>query len=462
MGEYEEFIAGKNVRHPKTGFMVEPEDLNPNLFDWQRQVVRWSLGTGRAALLEECGLGKSFQQLEYARKVNQRENKPILLLCPLAVQWQTMREAERFAIDSDVKIVERQGDCINGINITNYEKLDHFDPREFVGVVLDESSILKAYTSKTKRQLCDVFSNTQYRLACTATPAPNDRMELGNHSEFLSVMPSNEMLARWFINDGAKVGSYRLCKHGEDDFWRWMASWSMCLSSPADIGFDASGYVLPELRTHEHIVESKPHPGCLFVGSETISATQVHKEKRAALAERADIAASLVNADSDYWVVWCDTDYEADALLARIPCAVEVRGSHSAAIKTERLRSFAEGRDRVLITKAEVAGFGLNFQHCHKTTWFAGYSYERWYQAIRRLWRFGQINAVDVHLIRTERERSICDAINRKHSSHLEMAREMAKLMHAGMLEEIGLGRSLTKYNAAKRASLPSWISTKG
>lgn len=778
MGEYEEFIAGKNVRHPKTGFMVEPEDLNPNLFDWQRQVVRWSLGTGRAALLEECGLGKSFQQLEYARKVNQRENKPILLLCPLAVQWQTMREAERFAIDSDVKIVERQSDCINGINITNYEKLDHFDPSEFVGVVLDEcfakgtqvdtpsgsksiedlregdkiinafgvdvvsdvhrreveyaikvrcrgkeviaspnhpwftergwvasqdlepgdrvlsavaamrvlrngissssisserdgevlreillsemadastgtycegalsgscgearcseaamvcckqpkgscgekadcsiksdvqsrskeegephiesdgastfrswrkrkpndasavdidgcvgewvgsrverivgpansrlsnmlqsglrkqraescyrggwtvasgvveenagrkesedaefawvesievleqghpelerlrspdgklyfydlggtrhpsysvagclvhnSSILKAYTSKTKRQLCEAFSNTQYRLACTATPAPNDRMELGNHSEFLSVMPSNEMLARWFINDGAKVGSYRLCKHGEDDFWRWMASWSMCLSSPADIGFDASGYVLPELRTHEHIVESKPHPGCLFVGSETISATQVHKEKRAALAERADIAASLVNADSDYWVVWCDTDYEADALLARIPCAVEVRGSHSASIKTERLRSFAEGRDRVLITKAEVAGFGLNFQHCHKTTWFAGYSYERWYQAIRRLWRFGQINAVDVHLIRTEREQSICDAINRKHSSHLEMAREMAKLMHAGMLEEIGLGRSLTKYNAAKRASLPSWISTKG
>lgn len=459
--EYREFIASKHLRVQRTGFDVDESQINGRLFDWQRKVVKWAVNVGRAALFEECGLGKTIQQLEWAKLVHQHTSEPVLLLCPLAVQWQTIAERLKFEIDAESKIVETQADCINGINVSNYEKLHHFDAKRFAGVVLDESSVLKSFTGSTKRQLCEDFAETPFKLACTATPAPNDRMELGNHAEFLGVMPSNEMLARWFINDGAKVGSYRLCKHAETDFWRWMASWSMCLSSPADIGFDATGYTLPPLNMHDHIIASKPFDGCLFVGSETISATEVHKEKRAALTERADCAAGLVNGDSDCWIVWCDTDYEADALIARIPDAIEVRGSHPASVKSSRLRDFAEERARVLITKAELAGFGMNFQHCHKTTWFAGYSYEKWHQAIRRLWRFGQTMPVDVHVIRTEREESIVDAVNGKGQSHAEMAREMARLMSSGMLEELNQSRKLETYDAAKRIALPSWIKSK-
>jgi hypothetical protein len=283
-------------------------------------------------------------------------------------------------------------------------------------------------------------------------------MELGNHAEFLGIMPSNEMLARWFVNDGAKVGSYRLRKHGEDDFWRWMASWAMCLSSPADIGHDATGYKLPPLKMHEHIVKSMPFEGKLFSCGEAISATEVHKEKRAVLGERSDVVASLVNCSPDTWIVWVDTDYEADAITSRVPDAVEVRGSHAEKIKEQRLRDFTDGKIRVLVTKSEVAGFGLNFQHCHKTTWFAGYSFERWYQAIRRLWRFGQEFPVDVHIVRTEREESILDAVRAKGDAHEEMSREMSRLMSKGMIEELGHGRKLESYQRTKAIELPTFF----
>jgi hypothetical protein len=462
MSDYQTFLARKHIRSSRVGFDIDLSAINPSLFDWQKVIVQWACKCGRAALFEDCGLGKTAQQLEWSRLVREHTGGNILLLCPIAVQWQTKREAEKFGIDCPVNVVEGQEAVQDGISITNYEKLHHFDTSRFIGVVLDESSILKAYTGATKRALCQRFAATPYRLACTATPAPNDRMELGNHSEFLGVMPSNDMLARWFINDGGKAGTYRLRKHGERDFWRWMASWSVCISTPDDIGFDGSAFKLPELLTFEHVVESKPEAGYLFAVPQSISATKVHREKRASLDERADEVAKLANSDNEHWAVWCDTDYEADALKDRIPDAVEVRGSHSEKVKESRLRSFSDGESRVIITKPEIGGFGLNWQHCNKTTWFAGYSYERFYQCIRRLWRFGQMRDVEVHTIRTTNEGSIVEVIERKKRQHAEMQREMANLMAEGMQEEMGFRNQPKKYHAARSGSVPSWLTVKG
>lgn len=458
MVAYREFLARKHIRPTRVGFDVPLSAINPKMRDFQKVITQWALRIGRASLFEDCGLGKTFQQLEWGHHVCQHTGGNVLLLCPLAVQWQTVREAEKFGIGTPVAIAENQSQVKPGITVANYEKLHHFDASAFSGVILDESSVLKAFTGKTKQMLCSAFANTPYRLACTATPAPNDRMELGNHSEFLGVMPSDEMLSRWFINDGGKAGTYRLRRHGEGDFWRWMASWSVCISTPADLGFDATGYVLPELRTYEHVIESGPAAGELFAVPKDISATEVHKEKRAALSQRADCVSGLVNGNSEAWAVWCDTDYEADALCERIPDAVEVRGSHKDAVKAERLKAFSDGDCRVIITKAEIAGFGLNWQHANNTTWFAGYSYERFYQAIRRLLRFGQTKPVNCHLVRTTNEGSIADTIKRKEAEHSQMQSEMAALMGEGMREEMGILSAPTPYVAEKTMKRPAWL----
>jgi hypothetical protein len=458
---YRDFLSRKHIRQTQVGFDVPLSAINPKMRDFQKVITQWSLRIGRAALFEDCGLGKTFQQLEWGHHVCQHTGGNVLLLCPLAVQWQTVREADKFGIGTPVSIAENQSQVKPGITVANYEKLHHFDASSFSGVILDESSVLKAFTGKTKQSLCNAFANTPYRLACTATPAPNDRMELGNHSEFLGVMPSDEMLSRWFINDGGKAGTYRLRRHGEGDFWRWMASWSVCISTPADLGFDATGYVLPELRTYEHVIESGPAAGELFAIPKDISATEVHKEKRAALSQRADCVSGLVNGNSEAWAVWCDTDYEADALCERIPDAVEVRGSHKDSIKAERLKAFSDGDCRVIVTKAEIAGFGLNWQHANNTTWFAGYSYERFYQAIRRLLRFGQTKPVNCHLVRTTNEGSIADTIKRKQAEHSQMQSEMAALMGEGMREEMGILSAPTPYVAEKQMTRPAWLARK-
>ena len=773
---YKDFLASKHLRTHRTGFDVSPEKLNSHLKDWQRLICWWNLKAGRCADLLNCGLGKTILQLEYGYQIVKKTNKKVLILCPLAVGWQTVREAEKFGIGCDVKQVKEQGECVGpGIFVTNYEKLAHFDSKKFVGMVADEcfpqgtpidtlsgqvaieklrpgdiiynaagvdrivaikkrrithatritydggkkiyasanhpfftargyvracelrpgevlvatgtamrlvreansaqdssrvfeaflqqellselaneatqvhctgshrgnteeawrseealvssrfggsgigacqdgstqsddrsessgetesytqadrsqaqhsrrqreaiaggteafagdlarwlgtrashiareetgrvsielqggpgecgiesiyrgrrpyasieevsrfeerheagfarvesveilelgypeldkfrdaegqlyfydlqaerhpsfsvdgllvhnSGILKSYVGKTKRALCKAFEHTEYKLCCSATPAPNDRMELGNHSEFLGVMPSCEMLQRWFINDGGKAGSYRLRRHGEDSFWRWMASWSACLASPADIGFSDEGYKLPPLNVVEHVIESKPQEGYLFPIPKDVSATEVHQEKRANLEERVAKVAELVNADKDVWTVWCDTDYEADAIKKLIPDCLEIRGSHSEKFKEEGLQAFIDGKVRVLVSKSEICGFGLNLQHCHKTTWFAGFSYERWYQAISRMQRFGQKHQVDCHIVRTTNEQSIMEVVQRKQRNHEEMQREMPSRMREGMAEELGLGMRPVKYEAEKRIEVPNWLVSK-
>ena len=462
--DYEGFLRSKHVRHNKCGFEVDPSEINSRAFEWQRLVVSWALRTGRALLSEDCGLGKSLQSLLWAEHVVRRTNKRVILLCPLAVQRQFAREAEKFAIGVRVKVCEEQSEVEDGITITNYEKLHHFKASEFIGVVLDESQILKSFTGKTKRLLCDEFADHPYKLACSATPAPNDRMEIGNQSEFLGVMRSTEMLARWFINAGDKVGAYRLRQHGAADFWKWMSSWAVCLSSPADIGFDGSAYKLPPLDMHEHVVDSEREEGFLFnVGDKSISATNVHREKRKVLSQRADVVASLVNGDGDPWAVWCDTDYEADALMERIPDAIEVRGSMPIKKKQELLEAFTYGKERVIVTKPEIGGLGLCWDHAWKTTWFAGYSFERFYQSIRRLYRFGQKRRVQVHVVRSENEGSIVERVSRKEREHVELQCEVAKLMSANMRDELGLSSpGLAFSTGANRASVPAWMFSKG
>jgi hypothetical protein len=458
---YQEFLASKFIRSRPCGF--EPTELNPQLKPFQRDCAAWACRRGRAELWEECGLGKTFQYLEFGRQAWRHTDKPVLVLVPLAVARQTEREAAKFGIDAPVRVIREQSEMGPGINITNYQRLHLIDTSQYATVILDESQILKNYTGKTKRLIVDSFRETPYRLGASATPAPNDRMEIGNHSEFLGVMPSDEMLARWFINDTMRAGGYVLRPYAAEDFWRWCASWAVCIGKPSDIGHDDAGYDIPPLEIVEHIIESTEAPeGHLFDPGKKVSATEVHREKRRVLKQRVGIVADLVNGNGDCWAVWCDTDYEADALRKAIPDAVEVRGSHSAETKEERLELFSTGKCRVMITKASIGGLGLNWQHCHQTIWFAGYSYEKWYQAIRRLWRFGQTQPVTCHTIMSHNEESIKQVLDRKARQQTEMQCEMAALMRSGMLEELYAHRTLKSTNASRTAAIPDWLHSKG
>lgn len=432
--DYDTFVASKVRRRLPQGF--EPRDIGPHLFPWQRHVVEWAVRQGRCALFEDCGLGKTLQQLEWARQVWRHTGKPVLILTPLAVAHQTEREAQRFGFEG-VEVCRDQGDvtAITRIAITNYERLEHFDPRAFGGVVLDESSILKNFMGKTRIELTRAFKDTPYRLCCTATPAPNDYMEFGQHCEFLGVMPSNEMLSRWFINDTMNFGTYRLKGHAREDFWEWVATWAACVSKPSDIGFSDEGYVLPPLRLSTitvdvDIVDDKPDDELFRVA--TLSATTMHKEMRLTAPDRAAKVAELVNDSDEPWIVWCNTNAEADELRARIADSVEVRGDDTAAEKERLLSAFTDGHARVIITKPSIAGMGLNWQHCHNVA-FVGlsYSFEDFYQALRRSYRFGQKYPVNAYIVQASTEGAIAQVVRHKMEAHEAMQAEMQKAANA-------------------------------
>lgn len=409
------------------GIEVDPSALHPSLFDFQKDIVLWALRKGRAAIWADCGLGKSFMQLSWGHIVHQQTGGDVLILAPLAVASQTVDEGKKLGIR--VQMCRSQSDVQPGLNITNYEMLSHFDLSHFVGVVLDESSILKSFMGKTKRALVDGFTNTPYRLACTATPAPNDNMEIGNHAEFLGIMPSNEMLMRWFINDTMKSGHYRLKGHATKDFWAWVSSWAVSVRKPSDLGYPDDGFVLPDLIVRHHYVETDvtvgQDEGQLF-RAPTMSATNLHKEMRITAPDRALAVANLVNNSDETWVVWCNTNYEADELVKLIPDAVEVRGSESVEAKERKLTAFTRGEYRVIITKPGIAGYGLNWQHCHHTV-FVGlsYSFEDFYQAVRRLYRFGQRHAVEVVIVAADTETPLVASLESKIHAHMQMSEAM-------------------------------------
>lgn len=374
-----------------------------------------------------------------------------MILAPLAVAEQTKREANKFGYDA--KVVESQEECVPGINITNYEKLDRFVANKFIGVVLDESSILKSYSGKVRTAIIENFRNVPFKLACTATPAPNDYMELGNHSEFCGVMTRPEMLSMFFVHDGGQTSKWRLKGHAEDVFWQWLATFSVFVDNPRNIGYEVDGYDLPELNITEIIVD----------GTEPVKESLTLSERRQArkdsLEMRCKKAAELVNESDDQWLVWCDLNSESERLHDLIGESVEVKGSDKSEHKSNSLIEFSEGKIKVLVTKPSIAGFGMNWQNCHNMI-FTGLSdsYEQYYQAVRRCWRFGQDNPVNVYIIISAKEGCVKENIERKQADFLKMQKEMTELTKKITKKELGSTcRISTPYEPEMEMKLPEW-----
>jgi hypothetical protein len=420
---YADLLADKRRVAPALG-RLDAGDPNPLLFPFQADLVRWAVRKGRAALFADTGLGKTFMQLEWARLIGERT----LIVAPLSVARQTARLAQKLGLE----VPYTRGDLHDGISITNYEMIEHFDPQDYGAVVLDESSILKALDGKTRRRLTEMFSDTSYRLCCTATPAPNDIAEIGNHSEFLGVMPHHEMLSAFFVHgsmDNGKDG-WRLKGHAEDAFYRWLASWGMAVRKPSDLGYEDDGFALPPLGIRPEFVAADYVPdGQLFFGG-LKGITDRSAVRRATLDGRVARAAELVNATDDQWIVWHGLNAEGDALMAAIPGAVLVEGSQTPEEKAERLEAFQDGKYRVLITKGAIAGFGMNFQNAHRMV-FVGLSdsWETYYQCIRRCWRFGQTEPVEVAIVLSDAEAAIYENVMEKE--------EEAQRMQARLIEHV-------------------------
>ena len=426
--KYAEFLESKRRQDWKHGFAVEPISLNRHLFGFQRFSVIWALMRGRSALFQDCGLGKTLEQLEWAQQVCNRSSGPVLVLAPLAVSSQTVREGKRFGYV--VNVCRTQADVKDGINITNYEMLRHFDADAFAGLVLDESSILKAFDGVTKAALILFGQQIPYRLACSATPAPNDYTELCNHAEFLGVMTESEVKAMYFVQDGNTTQNWRLKGHAEVSFWKWVATWALAARMPSDLGYDDNGFMLPEMRIHDIPVQSDWKPdGYLFTTS-ALTLQEQRQARRDSLEERVRAIADLVNDSTDPWVIWCELNDESSALNLAIPDSVEVRGSDSPEQKESALMRFVDGNARVIVTKPSIAGFGMNWQHCHNVA-FVGisHSYEQFYQAVRRVWRFGQKSDVDVYVVTDDATARILENVRHKEAAASQLMDQIIKNM---------------------------------
>ena len=448
---YDKFIENKNTILENQGFDVNGDELNPKAFDFQRDIVRWALAKGRCAIFADCGLGKTLMQLEWAYNVCKFTKGNVLILAPLSVTTQTKNEGAKFGYE--VNICETQADVKQGINITNYEKLDKFECGDFSGVVLDESSILKSFTGKVRNQIIGYFSKTPFKLACTATPAPNDYMELGNHSEFLGIMTRAEMLSMYFVHDGGQTSKWRLKRHAESIFWQWMASWSVFIDNPKNLGYDVTGYELPKLNVHQIIVDGKEPV------TDALTLTQRREARKESLELRCQKAAELVNSNDEQWLVWCDLNDESHRLWELCTDSFEIRGSDKSSYKAEIMEDFSKDNIKCLITKPSIAGFGMNWQQCHNMI-FVGLSdsYEKYYQALRRCWRFGQTEEVNVYIIISAKEGCVKDNIERKEQDSLKMKNAMIELTKEITKNELKhTCRITTIYKADEEMKLPEW-----
>lgn len=453
---YQEFLDNKRETVKPCGFAVDPSAMTQALFDWQREIVAWALKRGRAALFEDCGLGKTAQQLEWARHVVAHTGRAVLILAPLAVSDQTIREGGKFGI-----AVHRcnSGDDVipAAVNVTNYERLEKFNSDPFAGIVLDESSILKAYDGKTRRMITDFAKPIEYRLCCTATPAPNDLIELRNHAEFLDIMSGKEILALYFRQDGNTTHNWRLKGHARQAFWMWMAEWSVAIRRPSDIGYSDDGYILPPLNMIQETVTNDVHDGWLFA-MEARTLAERRESRKNSLGRRVERAAELANNSSEQWLIWCDLNAEGDALADAIPDAVQVKGADSPDFKEKTLNDFATGKLRVLVSKPSIAGFGMNFQTCRNVL-FVGLSdsYEAFYQAIRRCWRFGQKKSVNCHVLCADSDGAVVENIRRKDAQSTEMFDEVVKAM-SGLGEVGSTRRNEMAYNPQSTVQFPAWL----
>lgn len=460
--EYASFVASKRLVVPPAG-IPEPPELSEKLFPFQRDIVRWALRRGRAAIWADCGLGKGWMALEWARVVSEHQDKPVLITAPLAVAQQFAREGERLGVP--VRVCRDGADIGPGVNVANYERLHRFDASVFGGVVLDESSILKDFTSSTRNALIEAFGRTPFRLACSATPAPNDHVELGNHAEFLGVMSRMDMLSTFFCHDGGETQNWRLKGHARADFWKWLCSWACTIRKPSDLGYDDTAFVLPELRVHEHVVpvgaEFAKSAGVLFItDAEGIQAQR--GARRSSLGARVTRAADIVNADPEQWICWCDLNAESSSLADAIPGAVEIRGDQPAEFKEQAIEDFVAGKTRVIVTKPSIAGMGLNLQCCARVA-FVGLSnsFEAFYQAVRRNWRFGQTRPVDCHIIISDADGAVRLNLERKRDAAEQMATEM--LVGMGDIQRAtirALERESIGYEPTKQMTIPAWLKT--
>lgn len=451
---YRAFIASRAVSAKRDGF--EPRPINENAKLHQDAVLRFALDRGKSAAFLDTGLGKSFIELEFARQCAAETGKPSLILTPLAVAGQMVREGQKFGIDA--RQIRDQSEVGAGVMVANYERLAKLDPASFGAVVLDESSILKSYAGRTRAMIQDAFEATPYKLAATATPSPNDHTELGNHAEFLGVMRQQEMLSKWFINDTSTASQeWRLKGHAAADFWGFVASWSRCATLPSDLGGDDTGYILPDVVREIHEVQAdrmeNVADGMLFRIPE-MSATSFHAEKRLTLKERCELAADLANHGKPV-TVWCETNEESTLLAKLVDGAIEVRGDLDPDEKERRLLGFASGDYRAIVTKPKLAGFGVNWQHCaHAVFASISFSYEQHYQAVRRSHRFGQSETVRNDIVIADTEAVIWNVINEKSAKHDEMKRRMAEAMKAAQVS----GERRVKYERPLDLAFPSWI----
>ena len=459
--KYEDFVQSKLFSLPPVGFDPDAVGVSPSLFPFQADIVRWAVRRGRAAIFASTGLGKTRMQIEWAVHVRENAKGDVLILAPLAVAAQTVAEAAGMGVK--IHHVRDGSEVQPGINITNYDRLHRFDCGRFAGVVLDESSIIKHHTSKTLKLLLDAFAGTPYRLCATATPSPNDYVELGTHAEFLGVCSQTEMLAEYFCHDGGETQTWRLKGHARGIFWKWVASWAALVRSPADLGYDGSAYELPELSVSQHVIaadhSTAKEVGMLFA-EEAKSLTERRNARRASLSARVKECADLVNADKQAWIVWCDLNDEGDALTESIDGAVQIAGADDSDDKEARLEAFARGEIRVLVSKPRICGFGLNWQHCARMA-FVGVtdSWEAYHQAVRRCYRFGQKRPVDVHIFASELEGSVLRNLERKQADADKMAIELSAETKDAVASQVKGGiRTTNEYVAKRKIIVPEWL----
>ena len=412
---YNNFLETKRKSFIESGFEIEENKLNPLLKDFQSFGVKTALFKGKFAFFFDCGLGKTFSQLEWAKQVFLKTNQKVLILAPLAIVEQTKNEAIKFGID------------LNAFDITNYDQLKNIDCSIYSGVVLDESSILKGRDGKLSSLIIETFKTTPYKLCCTATPSPNDHMELGQHSEFLGGMSYLEMLAMFFVHDGGETSKWRLRKHAQDNFWKYVSGWSMAIDNPSSLGFDGESYNLPEIEYIEHIIKVENKSENLF-GDVAVSATDLHKDLNRSFDERINKTLELVNSNDNQWIVWGLKNQETDTLSKLLPDSINVQGSDSPEYKAKYLNGFANNDFKTLITKTSIASFGMNYQQCNQMVFMSyDFKFEAFYQAVRRCYRFGQKSKVTVHILIPESQINVRDTILEKEKQHFERIKEMSK-----------------------------------
>ena len=452
--EYKEFLKGKKTKKTESGFSIETNELNPVLFDFQKFCVKRALEAGKFALFEDCGLGKTIQQLEWAKQIIIKCNVSVLVLAPLAVIGQTIKEGQKFGYSvNEINDMDDYDNNNDHIYITNYDNLDNIDVSFFGGVILDESSILKNFAGKTRNAIIDRFRNTPYKLACTATPSPNDTTEICNHAEFLDVMSRNEMLAMYFVHDGGSTSEWRLKGHAEQSFWDFVSTWAVMLNKPSDIGYNDNGYNLPPLNVIEEMVITPKRDNGMLFNETAVSATDYHKELRATYQLRLDKVAEIVKNSNDNFIIWIGHDDEGKYLRSLLPDAVEVKGSDTKEYKKDKLLGFGKGEFRILITKLKIAQFGLNYQNCHNQIYASlDFSFEATYQGIRRSYRFGQDKPVNIYLVTTDTMTNVKSSFEKKQALFKEMQKSMTEAMNRNINKSITLKKMETEsiYNSDK------------